>query len=359
MNRARIASIAAVLLLAATSVFASWYDDYDAGITAARKGQWATVVSKMSAAIAAHDKESDKERTYGAIFISYHPHYYRAVAYMNLGKYDQAVSDLEKAGGVGEENLGSIETLMARVKSKLEAANAPAPEPTPAPAPAPVPVRPTPAPLPVPATPVPAMPAAPSIDPALRQRVSAEIGNARARMSAAQQRKATAAPQYAQGTQQLAAANTQSATARSNDDLNAALAAAQNAAMMFDAAPAPGTTAVAATPAPPTRPVDAANTVLASAQQRLRSALESYFRGDFEEAERAFDRLSKDLPTNGWIWAFLGASQYSRYAFEADEAYKSAAMNSFRKAKSLRRWSGGLPQKYFSRRIRKVFETAG
>ena len=26
---------------------------------------------------------------------------------------------------------------------------------------------------------------------------------------------------------------------------------------------------------------------------------------------------------------------------------------------TLRRWSGGLPQKYFSRRIRKVFETAG
>jgi tetratricopeptide (TPR) repeat protein len=357
MKRARIACIAAVLLLAATGAFASWYDDYDAGINAARKGQWSTVVTKMSAAIAAHDKESDKERTYGAIFISYHPHYYRAVAYMNLGKYDQAVSDLEKAGGVGEENLGSIETLMARVKAKLEAANTPAPEP--APVPVPVPVRPTPQPLPVPVAPVPVTPAAPSIDPALRQRVAAEIGNARARMNAAQQRKASGASQYSQGMQQLAAANTQSATARSNDDLNAALAAAQNAAMMFDAAPAPGTTAIATTTARPTRPVDAANTVLASVQQRLRSALESYFRGDFEESERAFDRLTRDLPGNGWIWAFLGASQYSRYAFEADEAYKSAAMQSFRKAKSLRRWSGGLPQKYFSRRIRKVFETAG
>jgi len=354
MSRVRIASVAAVLLLVATAAFASWYDDYDAGINAARKGQWSTVVQKMSAAIAAHDKESDKERTYGAIFISYHPHYYRAVAYMNLGKYDQAVSDLEKAGGVGEENLGSIETLMARVKSKLEAANTPAPEPTPAPVP--VPVRPPP--VPVPATPVPALPVAPSIDPALRQRVAAEISNARARMTAAQQRKAGGAAQYADGVRQLTAANTQSATARSNDDLNAALAAAQNAGMMFDTATAPGAPAVAATPRP-TRPADAANTVLATDQQRLRNALESYFRGDFEESERAFDRLSRDLPNNGWVWAFLGASQYSRYAFEADEAYKSAALKSFRKAKSLRRWSGGLPQKYFSRRIRKVFETAG
>ncbi|MCU1350176.1 MAG: hypothetical protein JWO56_3206 [Acidobacteria bacterium] len=353
MSRQRIAPIAAILLLAAGSALASWYDDYDAGIDAARKGQWAAVVQKMTAAINARDKEGDKERTYGAIFISYHPHYYRGVAYMNLGKYDQAVSDLEKAGGIGEENLGSIETLMARVKSKLASANAPPPEPPP-PTPVPVPRNvPPPAPLPVPVTPAP-----PSMDSALKQRVAAEIGNARARMNAAQQRKASGSPQFAQGTTNLADANTRSATARSNDDLNVALGAAQNASLMFDAAQPPGV--IATTPTPrPSRPVDAANTVLASVQQRTRSALESYFRGDFEDAERAFDRLSQDMPSNGWIWAFLGASQYSRYAFEADEAYKSAAMNSFRRAKSLRRWSGGRPQKYFSRRIRRVFETAG
>jgi tetratricopeptide (TPR) repeat protein len=357
MRPVRIASIAAAIALVASGAFASWYDDYDSGINAARKGQWSTVVQKMTAAIAAHDKESDKERTYSTIFISYHPHYYRGVAYMNLGKYDQAVADLEAAGGVGEENLGSIETLMARVKTKMAASSAPAPEPA-APPPAPLPVPARPAPAPVPAAPLPAAPTAPAIDPALRQRVAAELGTARTRMNAAQQRRANASPQYAQGMTNLAAANTQSATARSNDDLNAALAAAQNATMMFDAAQAPGAPAVAATPRP-TRPVDAANAVLATTQQRLRTALESYFRGDFEEAESAFVRLSKELPDNGWIWAFLGASQYSRYAVEADETYKTAAMHSFRKAKALRRWSGGLPQKYFSRRIRRVFETAG
>lgn len=355
MIRLRIASLAIVVLLAAGSAFASWYDDYDAGIEAARKGQWSTVVQKMSAAISAHDKESDKERTYGAIFLSYHPHYYRGVAYMNLGKYDQAVADLEKAGGIGEENLGSIETLMARVKSKIAAASTPAPEPPPPP-PVPVPRTPPPA-TPVP-LPMPATPSASAIDPALRQRVAAEIGNARGRMTAAEHRKAAASTQYAQGMTALATANTQSATARSNDDLNAALAAAQNASMMFEAAQPAGV--IAATPAPvPTRSVDATRTVLASDQKRTRTALESYFRGDFEDAERAFKELSRDMPRNGWIWAFLGASQYSRYAFEADESYRSAALSSFRAAKQFRQWKGGLPQKYFSRRIRKVFETAG
>src|SRR5258708_17538009 len=234
MSRARITSLIVVCLLAASAAFASWYDDYDVGIAAAHKGQWAVVVQKMNAAIAGHDKESNNERTYGAIFISYHPHYYRGVAYLNLGKYEQAVTEFEKTSGPGEYDLGSIEELMRRTKTKLEAANTPTPE-TPAPAP-PTPPR-TVTPVPVP---VPVMPAAPSIDPALRQRVATEINNPRARMTAAQGRKATASPQYAQGTSQLMAANTGSATAKSNDDLNAAFAAAQNAGMLFDSAPAPG-----------------------------------------------------------------------------------------------------------------------
>jgi hypothetical protein len=98
--------------------------------------------------------------------------------------------------------------------------------------------------------------------------------------------------------------------------------------------------------------------VLADASHRVRDALESYFRGDFDEAAAKFGTLSRDMPTNGWIWAFLGASQYSQYAFEADDNYKREAMESFRKAKNIRRWDGGLPQKYFSKRIRKVFDSA-
>jgi tetratricopeptide (TPR) repeat protein len=350
MRSIRTITIASVLLLAATAALASWYDDYDAGLTAARSGQWSTVIQKMTAAINGNPKENDKARTYGAIFINYHPYYYRAVAYLNTGKYEQAISDLERSSGTGEENLGSIETLMSRAKGKLAQSSAPPPEPQPQP------VAPQPRVVPMP-VPVPVQPSAPTIDPALRQRAAAEINQAKTRIAAAQQRKAGNTPQYAQATQSLSEALTRNANARSNDDLNAAIASAQNAATIADLAPAPGA------PAPPpsaipTRPTQASAIVLADSTHRVRDALESYFRGDFDEASTKFRRLSNDMPTNGFIWAFLGASQYSQYAFEADDSYKEQAMQSFRKAKQLRRWNGGLPNKYFSKKIRKVFDTA-
>src|SRR4051794_14902876 len=140
--------IAVVLLFAANAAMASWYDDYDAGTSAANKGQWAVVIQKMTAAINAHSKESDHERTYGAIFINYHPYYYRGVAYLNTGKYEQAISDFERTSGTGPEDLGSIETLMSRAKGKLaQASTPPPPEPQP---PAPQPrIVPPPVPVPV------------------------------------------------------------------------------------------------------------------------------------------------------------------------------------------------------------------
>jgi len=350
MKSARSVTIGLTLLLAASAAFASWYDDYDDGLKAARNGQWSAVIQKMTAAINGNPKENDKARTYGAIFINYHPYYYRAIAYLNTGKYEQAISDFEKASGPGEENLGSIETLMSRAKGKLAQSSAPPPEPQP-PAPQPQPrVVPTPVPVPV-------QPAAPVIDPALRQRVNAEINQAKTRLAAAMQRKAGNTPQYAQATQALTDALTKSAGARSNDDLNAAIASAQNAATIADLAPAPGAPAPPPT-AIPTRPTQASNVVLADSTRRVRDALESYFSGEFEDATKKFTTLAHDMPTNGYIWAFLGASQYSQYAFEADDSFKDEAMKSFRKAKSLRKWNGGLPPKYFSRRIRKVFDSA-
>jgi hypothetical protein len=66
------------------------------------------------------------------------------------------------------------------------------------------------------------------------------------------------------------------------------------------------------------------------------------------------------MPNNGWVWAFLGASRYSQYAFEADDAYKSQAVEAFKRAKSSPNFrKGGLPEKYFSKRIRKFFNTLG
>jgi tetratricopeptide (TPR) repeat protein len=348
MRLTRTFTIGILGLLLATAALASWYDDYDAGIAAANKGQWAVVIQKMTAAINGHPKESDHERTYGAIFITYHPYYYRGVAYLNTGKYEQAVADFEKTSGAGEADLGPLGELMRRAKSKLEAANTPEPQPQPV---APQPRVPVPVPVPV-------QPAAPSIDPVLRQQAAAAINQAKGRLAAAQQRKAGNTPQYAQATQFLTDALTRSANPKNNDDLNNAIASAGNAAQIADLAPAPG----APIPQPvaiPTRPAQASAAVLADPSRRVRDALESYFRGEFDDASTKFKTLTQEMPKNAWIWAFLGASQYSQYAFEAEDSYKRDAMESFRKAKQLKRWNGGLSNKYFSKRIRKVFESAG
>lgn len=362
MTRARTLTIAIASFLLAVSVAqASWYDDYDAGINAARQGNWSVVAQKMTAAINATPKENNRTRTYGAIFINYHPYYYRGVANLNLGRYEQAISDLEKTSGPGELDLGSIGDLIGRAKSRLEASNN-TPAPAPVPQPQPQPVRPAPVPVPQPSTPIlqPSTPAAPSIDPGLRARAASALNAAKAKLAAAQKRKATASPQYGQALSAFTDANTRNATARSNDDLNSVIAVAENAGMLADSAVVAGAPAAPApnlTPVP--RPSAATEAVLADYRPLIRNALENYFAGEFETATRNFEELSRKLPNNGWIWAFLGASQYSVYAFEADETFKASALESFRKAKRMKSWKGGLPDKYFSKRIRRVFDNVG
>ena len=348
----------ALFLLAAGTAEASWYDDYDAGLKAVRAGNWNVVVQKMSAAIKGAPKENNKAKTYGMNFINYHPYYYRGVAHLNLGQYEEAIADFERTTGPGEENLGSLDTLMGRAKDKLASANQPAPEPV---RPAPQETRPAPV-IPAPAQ---QQPAAPAIDPNLRSRASTALNAAKQKLQAAQGRKATTSPQYAQAMSMFTDATTRNAQARSNDDLNAIIDMAENAGSLAElampltaSAPAPATIV----PSPGTvtpKPAAATSAVLADYSRDVRRALENYFAGEFEAATRDFEYLSRQMPGNGWIWAFLGASQYSVYAFEADDNYRDAALKSFAKAKQLKRWSGGLPEKYFSKRIRNAFREEG
>jgi tetratricopeptide (TPR) repeat protein len=342
---------AAVFLLAAGVALASWYDDYDAGLNAIRKGQWAVAVQRMSAAINANGTENDRARTYGNIFISYHPYYYRGVANLNLGRYEAAIHDFEQARGVGEVDQGSIETLMQRARTKLDASQTPPPQPQPQP------VVPTPQPRPPqpqPVVPTP-QPVVPSIDPALRQRARAAIDDAKRHLDAAKNRRAAGTLPYNDAVKAIADANTRAALAKSNDDLNAAIALAGNATLMADAAQPPNVPQ----PQPPTRNERAGRLILAETNKLVHRALTNYFDGEFEAASSDFTRLTQEMPNNAWVWAFLGASQYSQYAFEADEKYRMSAMESFRQAKRLRKWKDGLPSRYFSRRIRRVFDSAG
>lgn len=359
MTRLRTLAAFVLTVAIAATAHASWYDDYDAGLAAVRAGNWNAVVSRMSAAIKGQPNESNKARTYGAIFINYHPYYYRGAAYLNLGRYQQAIDDLERTSGPGPENLGSIGELLDRAKRQLAAASTPEPEPV-RPEPKPEPVRPavTQPPLQQPAV---QQPAVPQIDPALRQRAASALSAAKQKIQAAQQRRASASREYTQAMSIFTDAMTRNGNVKSNDDLNAIINMAGNASDLAELAmppnaPAPVTPSV--TPSP-TKPAIVTDAVLDDYKRQLRRALENYFNGEFDDATRDFSELTRKLPGNGWIWAFLGASQYSQYAFEADESYRAKALKSFREAKRLRSWKGGLPEKYFSKRIRRAFEREG
>lgn len=365
MTRVRIAVAVLALSLFAGIAEASWYDDYDAGLIAVKKGNWSSVIQKMSAAIKGNPKEGDRVRTYGVVTVNYHPYYYRGVAYLQTGKYEEAVADLERTSGPGPENLGSIDTLMERAKRQLAAANEPDPEPA---RPEPAVTRPN-VPAQQPAQ-QPAQPAAPAIDPNLRQRAAQALAATKQKLQAAQQRRASGSPQYAQALSMFSDASTRNAAARSNDDLSAIIAMADNAGDLADLAmapnvPAPVTNAPVPSPLTPApvvpKPAAATTTIMQEADYSndVRRALEDYFAGEFEDSARRFEQLAQKMPDNGWIYAFLGASQYSLYAFEGDESYRSAALRSFQRAKQLRSWKQGLPSKYFSKKIRKAFDEQG
>lgn len=326
---------------------ASWYDDYDKGLVAVRRGEWNKVVQHMSAAIKGNAKEGNRVKTYGTIMINYHPYYYRGVAYLNTGRYEQAISDFEQTSGPGPENLGSLDVLMDRAKKQLASAATPEPVQTPSVA-----------------QPAPSQPAVPQIDAALRQRAASALSSAKQKIQSAQQRRATASPQFQQAMSIFTDATTKNAAARSNDDLSAVITLAQNAGDLAELAMPPAAPVVASTtPAPSLTPIvpkpaAATTTVMQEADYSadVRRALEYYFAGEFEESTRRFEDLVRKMPNNGWLWAFLGASQYSQYAFEAEEKFRSDALQSFRRAKQLRSWGKGLPEQYFSKRIRKAFD---
>src|SRR5947209_7388227 len=120
------------------------------------------------------------------------------------------------------------------------------------------------------------------------------ITSANQSLASARDRKASGSPDYQKAMAALMEANQRSATAKNNDDLQAALASANNAKLLADSAmapvpvsiPQPLTTTIAS------KPNIATGVVLGDTARRVRHALESYFNGDFDEAVSQFHRLS-------------------------------------------------------------------
>lgn len=327
-----------------------WYDSYRKGIDAAKKGNWSVVVEQMTAAIREKPDENRRVHTYGTIYLAYHPYYYRGIAYFELGRHEEAIRDLKKATGTGPEELGDAGTFLMRAETQLAAAK---PPPVPTETIAQTPTE----------TVTQTQPPVPTVDPNLapaRNRARRLITEASSKMGEARRARADTLPDFSQAETLLNTAQSQALQADTAADWSSVASSAEKANVGFELAIRKAQTAVAEKPTRPTVPVTdvATSDTIASLRRDVRSAVESYFSGEFARSAEAFDGLSRRQPDNALIWAFLGASHYYEWYLngQSDDRTMQAAVNAFRNA---RRSNGRLKlnERYFPKRIQNFYET--
>ncbi len=351
MMRLKLLFPLVVLLALAAPARADWVSDYEAGMKAAGAGEWATVVSKMTAAINAKPNENPRALTYGTIFIAYHPYYYRGVAYFNQGKLEEAIRDLKKATGEGKVKVGSADSVLARAETQLAAQQQPQVAQQPPPAQT------------TPTTPAQTRPTAPAVDPNLapaRAAARESISAAERKMTEAQRARATTVPEFGRAQELLVDARTKATQADTASDWSAVATVADRAVSTFELAVTKSQIA-AQQPSKAQTPLTASATedALAAKRNEVRRAVQAYFSGEFGESVRAFDRLAKGERDNALLWAFLGASHYYNWYLggQRDDTERAAAIDAF---KSARRNSRNLrlDERYFPSRVRDFYQQA-
>jgi hypothetical protein len=348
-----VALIALLLALAIPVEAKEFYVSYNEGLDAVRSRNWDAVVQKMNEAISKNPKEGRRTRTYGNIFIAYHPYYYRGVASFSLGRFDQAISDLQRATGIGAEDLGSIDSFIARAETRMALAQ-PAPQepaPTPVQPPAQAPSQPAAQPAP--------QPSPTAVDPALapaRRAAEARLAEAEKKQGEARGARAEtyAGKEFADAQKSLLSARSASASADAAAQWNDVARTADRAARQFELAITRARMSLASRES---ASASAAEAVVADTRSRVRQALEHYFEGEFALSAREFESLTKSDANNAMLWAFLGASQYYSYYLggEVNGEARAAAERAFRKARQLKR-NLELEPRYFSPRVRNFYQ---
>ncbi len=114
-----LALLSMALLLLSGSALADYRSDYQDGIEAAEKGNWAEVQRRMRAALAENAKPSNRMRTYGTNFIPYVPHYYLGLANARLGDCAAAIDAFSNAASRGVvAGLSSEAAIQAREEAR-------------------------------------------------------------------------------------------------------------------------------------------------------------------------------------------------------------------------------------------------
>ncbi|HVR43773.1 MAG TPA: tetratricopeptide repeat protein [Thermoanaerobaculia bacterium] len=350
MTRVRVLLALAFLLALPASGRADWIRDYEDGTKAAGAGNWEVVVEKMTAAIGEKGRENARERTHGTIFIAYHPFYYRGVAYFHLGRFEEAIRDLQRATGQGPVKLGTPESFLSRAESQLAMQSQPVEPP---------PTRPP----PTTTQPTVTEPPVPTVDPNLnptRNRARQAIADAKSRQEAARRARADSQAEFSQALNLLLEAESGAVGADTTADWARVEDRASKATLSFNLAITKAQIAAQQKPAQPTPPVTTAatNEAIARMRTQVRSAVQAYFSGDFSTSVREFDDLTRRDGDNALLWAFLGASHFYNWYLggEANENEKQAAVEAFRQARRSNRRLR-LNESYFPQRVRNFYET--
>jgi tetratricopeptide (TPR) repeat protein len=90
-----------LLIVPCALLRAQWFESYEKGREAVRKGQWQQAVTLLSEALDAEPDSRANKQTYGLQFIDYFPYLYRGIAYYKLGDLASAKADLGKAKSEG------------------------------------------------------------------------------------------------------------------------------------------------------------------------------------------------------------------------------------------------------------------
>ncbi|MBI5484464.1 MAG: hypothetical protein HY888_08385 [Deltaproteobacteria bacterium] len=76
---------------------AKWWNYYQRGLDKIEGGQWQEAVNELTQANSMRDKDQRMARTYGMNFIDYFPHRELGIAYLSLGRQEEAIRELEKS----------------------------------------------------------------------------------------------------------------------------------------------------------------------------------------------------------------------------------------------------------------------
>jgi tetratricopeptide (TPR) repeat protein len=97
-----------------------WYEPYRQGVRAFEQQQWEEAVRLLERAAAVDGRQAANKYVEGTFRTNYFPHYYLGVAYLRLGRFEQAQAALGRAGeGLSRELAGGLEDLRQQVREAL------------------------------------------------------------------------------------------------------------------------------------------------------------------------------------------------------------------------------------------------